>query len=141
MQNRATGRGRQECRRMLGDAIGDILPQALAVALSPIPIVAVILVLGTSSARMAGPAFAAGWIVGLLAILCGIGVIPLPDKALITPIMALQQSFYAWSTCWRAIIVHLLMCRRPSICTLVPTKATTSVVSNTIIGGSKAISR
>ena len=53
---------------MLSEAIGDLLPSALAVALSPIPIVAVVLVLGTSRARTAGPSFALGWIAGLLSV-------------------------------------------------------------------------
>jgi threonine/homoserine/homoserine lactone efflux protein len=53
---------------MLGDAIGDLLPSAFAVALSPIPIVAVVLVLGAPHARTAGPAFAFGWIAGLLSV-------------------------------------------------------------------------
>jgi Sap, sulfolipid-1-addressing protein len=47
---------------MLGEAIGDLLPSAVGVALSPIPIVAVILMLGTPRARSNGPAFAAGWV-------------------------------------------------------------------------------
>jgi threonine/homoserine/homoserine lactone efflux protein len=46
-------------------AIGDLLPSAVGVALSPVPIVAVILMLGTPRARTDGPAFAAGWILGL----------------------------------------------------------------------------
>ena len=50
---------------MLTDVIGDLLPAAAAVALSPIPIVAVVLVLGSPRARTAGPAFALGWIAGL----------------------------------------------------------------------------
>jgi threonine/homoserine/homoserine lactone efflux protein len=54
--------------RVLGDAIGDLLPSALAVALSPIPIVAVVIVLGAPHARTAGPAFALGWIAGLAAV-------------------------------------------------------------------------
>ena len=53
---------------MLNDAIGDLLPSALAVALSPIPIVAIVLVLGAPNARTAGPAFAIGWITGLLSV-------------------------------------------------------------------------
>jgi threonine/homoserine/homoserine lactone efflux protein len=53
---------------MLNDAIGDLLPSALAVALSPIPIVAIVLVLGAPNARRAGPAFAVGWIAGLLSV-------------------------------------------------------------------------
>ncbi|MGH9250326.1 MAG: GAP family protein [Acidimicrobiales bacterium] len=53
---------------MLGDAIGDLLPSAVGVALSPIPIVAVILMLGTPRARSTGPAFAAGWVLGLVTV-------------------------------------------------------------------------
>jgi hypothetical protein len=48
------------------DAIGAILPSALAIALSPIPIVAVVVVLGGPHARSSGPAFALGWIAGLV---------------------------------------------------------------------------
>ncbi|MFN8160755.1 MAG: GAP family protein [Solirubrobacterales bacterium] len=53
---------------MLSDAIGDLLPSALAVALSPIPIVAVVLVLGGQRPRSAGLAFALGWVGGLLGV-------------------------------------------------------------------------
>jgi Sap, sulfolipid-1-addressing protein len=52
----------------LNQAIGDLLPAALAVALSPIPIVAVVLVLAGPKARTAGPAFAVGWVSGLVAV-------------------------------------------------------------------------
>jgi protein-S-isoprenylcysteine O-methyltransferase Ste14 len=57
------GEGR-EAERVL-DAIGEILPSALGVAISPIPIIAVILMLFTPQARTNGPAFLLGWIVGL----------------------------------------------------------------------------
>jgi threonine/homoserine/homoserine lactone efflux protein len=50
---------------VLTDVIGDLLPAAAAVALSPVPIVAVVLVLGSPQARTAGPAFAVGWVTGL----------------------------------------------------------------------------
>jgi threonine/homoserine/homoserine lactone efflux protein len=50
---------------VLSDAIGELLPAAVAVALSPIPIVAVVLVLDGPRARGSGPAFALGWVVGL----------------------------------------------------------------------------
>lgn len=53
---------------MLNEAIGAILPAAVAVALSPIPIIAIVLVLGSSHARTSGPAFAAGWVLGLTAV-------------------------------------------------------------------------
>jgi len=53
---------------MLSQAIGGSLPSAVGVALSPLPIVAVILMLGTPKARSTGIAFALGWIVGLAAV-------------------------------------------------------------------------
>jgi threonine/homoserine/homoserine lactone efflux protein len=45
--------------------IGEILPLALVVAFSPVPLIAVILVLFSDRARTNGPAFLVGWIVGL----------------------------------------------------------------------------
>lgn len=47
--------------------IADLLPVALAVTLSPVPIIAVVLILATPRARLNGPAFAVGWVAGLLA--------------------------------------------------------------------------
>lgn len=49
----------------MGDAIGQVLSFGVGVALSPIPIIAVVLMLGTPRARANGPAFVLGWIVGL----------------------------------------------------------------------------
>lgn len=49
-------------------AIGDLLPSAIGVALSPVPIIAVILMLGTPKAKSNGPAFAVGWVFGLVAV-------------------------------------------------------------------------
>ncbi len=46
----------------MGQAIGDLLPAAIGVAISPVPIIAIILMLGTPKARSNGPAFAAGWV-------------------------------------------------------------------------------
>ncbi len=53
---------------MLSQTIGDLLPVAAGVALSPIPIIAVILILGTPAARSNGAAFAGGWIAGLVVV-------------------------------------------------------------------------
>jgi len=50
---------------MLNEAIGALLPAAVAVAVSPIPIIAIVVVLGSPHARTSGPAFAAGWVLGL----------------------------------------------------------------------------
>lgn len=49
----------------MGNAIGEILPLAIGVAISPIPIIAIVLMLGTPRARANGPAFAVGWLAGL----------------------------------------------------------------------------
>ena len=49
-------------------AIGDILTPALGVALSPFPVVAVILMLTSSQGRIKGTAFVVGWALGLVAV-------------------------------------------------------------------------
>jgi threonine/homoserine/homoserine lactone efflux protein len=49
----------------MGQAIGQVLSLGIGVALSPVPIIAVVLVLGTPHARANGPAFLVGWVVGL----------------------------------------------------------------------------
>ena len=46
-------------------SLGDLLPAAIGIALSPVPIAAVILMLFSSKARTNGPAFIVGWILGL----------------------------------------------------------------------------
>ena len=49
----------------MGQAIGGSLPLAVGIALSPIPIIAVILMLTSDRARVNGLAFVLGWLVGL----------------------------------------------------------------------------
>ena len=49
----------------MAEAIGQVLSLGVGVALSPVPIIAVVLMLGTPRARVNGPAFVAGWILGL----------------------------------------------------------------------------
>ena len=49
----------------MGEAVGQILPLAIGVAISPVPIIAIVLTLGTRRARSNGPAFALGWVAGL----------------------------------------------------------------------------
>jgi hypothetical protein len=53
---------------VLIDAIGDLMPAAVAVALSPFPIVAIVLILSAPLARASGVAFAIGWAAGLAAV-------------------------------------------------------------------------
>lgn len=45
--------------------LGEVLPMALGIAISPIPIIATVLMLMAPKARTASLAFAAGWIVGI----------------------------------------------------------------------------
>jgi threonine/homoserine/homoserine lactone efflux protein len=49
----------------LGQAIGGLLPVAVGVAISPLPIVAVVLMLVSARGCANGPAFLFGWIVGV----------------------------------------------------------------------------
>jgi threonine/homoserine/homoserine lactone efflux protein len=49
----------------VGQAIGQVLSLGVGVALSPVPIIAVVLMLGTPRARSNGPAFVLGWVLGL----------------------------------------------------------------------------
>ena len=49
----------------MADVIGQVLPLAVGVSLSPVPIIAVVLMLGTPRARVNGPAFLLGWVAGL----------------------------------------------------------------------------
>lgn len=49
----------------MGEAIGAVLSLGVGVSLSPIPIIAVVLMLATPRGRVNGPAFLAGWVVGL----------------------------------------------------------------------------
>lgn len=48
--------------------IGEVLPSAAAVALSPFPVIAIVVVLGAPEARRNGVAFAGGWVLGLAAL-------------------------------------------------------------------------
>src|SRR5947209_8717009 len=52
----------------MGQGISEVLPFAIGIAISPVPIIAVILILFSERARVNGPAFLAGWVVGLAAV-------------------------------------------------------------------------
>jgi hypothetical protein len=52
----------------VGDAIGESLPLAVGVALSPVPIIAVVLMLTTPRATSNGLSFIAGWFIGLVVV-------------------------------------------------------------------------
>jgi threonine/homoserine/homoserine lactone efflux protein len=52
----------------VADTFGDILPLAVGIAISPVPVIAVILMLFSDRARSNGPAFLVGWLVGVAAV-------------------------------------------------------------------------
>jgi hypothetical protein len=49
----------------MGQAIGTSLPLAVGIAVSPLPIIAVVLMLTSRRATVNGPAFVLGWLIGL----------------------------------------------------------------------------
>jgi threonine/homoserine/homoserine lactone efflux protein len=49
----------------MGDAIGQMLASAVGIAISPLPIIAIVLMLATPRGRANGIAFALGWVVSL----------------------------------------------------------------------------
>jgi MFS family permease len=51
----------------VGEVIGDLLPLALGVAISPVPVIAVILMLLAPRAGAASRGFLAGWVTGIVA--------------------------------------------------------------------------
>lgn len=52
----------------MGSVFGAILGQAVGVAISPVPVIAVILMLFSKAAKLNSLSFLAGWVVGLLAV-------------------------------------------------------------------------
>ena len=52
----------------MGQALGDVLPLAVAVAIFPVPIIAVVLVLGSDRGTAKGVALVLAWLVGLTAV-------------------------------------------------------------------------
>ncbi|WBP90904.1 GAP family protein [Kitasatospora cathayae] len=52
----------------MGEAIGPMLASAVAVALSPLPLIVVLLILASPRGRSNGLAFTAGWVLGLAAV-------------------------------------------------------------------------
>jgi threonine/homoserine/homoserine lactone efflux protein len=64
---------------MVLDALGEVLGEAVGILVSPLPIVAVILMLFTARGKANSIAFVAGWIIGLAAV--GAVVLSLSDAA------------------------------------------------------------
>lgn len=97
------------------DALDILLPVAAVIALSPLPLIAVLLVVGSPEARRAGPAFAAGAVLSLLvlcvlaALLVGqvgeigpVGLLLLDLLRIVLGIALLWAAWYKWRTRPRA---------------------------------------
>lgn len=65
------------------DVLGELLPQSLAIAINPVPIIALLLMYQGTNGRTRGVAFMAGWIGGVTAILLVTTLLAavLPDRA------------------------------------------------------------
>jgi len=50
---------------MFAGSLGSLLPLAIGIAISPVPIIACILMLFSAKARLNGPAFLVGWVAGI----------------------------------------------------------------------------
>jgi Sap, sulfolipid-1-addressing protein len=74
----------------MGAAIGQSLPLAIGVAVSPMSIIAVVLLLTTPRARANGPAFVLGWLLGLGVV----GAVVLDPTARHSPIGLFQRVCY-----------------------------------------------
>lgn len=79
----------------MSDVIGEILPLAVVIALSPIPIVATILMLLSPRARSTGVGFLVGWIVAVIVLLFAFSalsnLLPGPDPDGASPIAAVLK--------------------------------------------------
>ena len=61
---------------MLSSAIGESLPMAIGVALSPVPVAAAIIIMLSAKARTNAPAFLLGWVTGILTVGLVVFVVP-----------------------------------------------------------------
>jgi hypothetical protein len=86
----------------MGQAIGGSLTAAIGIAISPIPIIAVVLMLATPRARANGPLFLAGWLIGL-------GVVGAVLLAIAGPADASQSGGPATWVSWLKIVLGVLL--------------------------------
>jgi Sap, sulfolipid-1-addressing protein len=86
----------------MGQAIGGSLALAVGIAISPIPIIAVVLMLTTPRAKANGPAFLAGWLLGL-------GIVGAIVLAIAGPAGASQSGAPATWVSWLKIVLGVLL--------------------------------
>ncbi|KAF0845349.1 GAP family protein [Nocardia caishijiensis] len=86
----------------MGQVIGDLLPLAIGVALSPIPVVATILMILSARGRGAATGFATGWVLGILLVT---GVVTIFAGALDSP----GDSEPGTAASWIKVVLGLLL--------------------------------
>jgi len=86
----------------MGEAIGGSLPLAVGIALSPVPIITVVLMLTSRKAKVNGPAFILGWLLGL-------GIIGAIVLALAGPAGASESGSPAAWVSWVKIALGVLL--------------------------------
>lgn len=86
----------------MGQAIGGSLAMALGIAISPVPIIAVVLMLTTPLARGNGFSFLAGWLIGL-------GVVGAVVLVIAGPADASQSGTPATWVSWLKIVLGVLL--------------------------------
>src|ERR1700728_148242 len=86
----------------MGKAIGGSLPLAVCIALSPVPIIAVVLMLTSRRAKVNGPAFVAGWLLGL-------GIVGAVVRSLAGPAGASKSGSPAAWVSWVKIVLGVLV--------------------------------
>ena len=84
----------------LSATLGTLLPAALGVALSPLPIIATVLMLMSDRPRRTAPAFALGWVVGLVVVMAVVLLAVGED--------ALDTSSTSDTTSWVKLVLGLL---------------------------------
>jgi hypothetical protein len=88
----------------MAGAIGQVLGEAVGVALSPVAIIAVVLMLMTPNARVNGPAFVIGWIVGL-------GILGVVVLLIAGPSGASDHGTQSTGTNWLLVVIGVLVLR------------------------------
>jgi Kef-type K+ transport system membrane component KefB len=86
----------------MGKAIGGSLPIAVGIALSPIPIIAVVLMLTSRKAKVNGPVFVLGWLIGL-------GVVGAIVLSIAGPAGASKSGSPATWVSWVKIVLAVLL--------------------------------
>lgn len=70
---------------MFGGAFADLLPLAIGIAISPVPIIACILILFSARSGVNGPAFLGGWVLGILVVTVAVRLLSDSTGATDTP--------------------------------------------------------